>query len=85
MLDERGRLATVYREAPWPGYGSHFLYMRGDLVERYSVEHCLRFVQSVTGERNLSYRTTERGIPESVRERFQSGVHRFGSVTGLDL
>jgi hypothetical protein len=30
MMDRHGRLATIYREAPGPGFGSHFLYMRRD-------------------------------------------------------
>jgi hypothetical protein len=85
MLDVRGRLATIYREAPGPGYGCSFLYMRADLVEAYAEQHSLHLVQAVVGERTLSYRVTERGVRDSVRKLFQSGVHRFSGVAGLDV
>lgn len=80
MIDERGRLATIYREAPGPGFGSHFLYMRRDLVEKYATSRGLRLVQAVAGERTISYRMIERGVRDSVSELFQGHVHRFGSV-----
>lgn len=84
MVDQRGKVATLYREAAGPGFGSHFLYMRRDLVESYARDRRLRLVQAVVGERSVSYRTFERGLPDSVRELFQAGGHRFGSVIGLD-
>lgn len=84
MIDENGKLATVYREAPGPGYGCHFLYMRRDLVERYAQSRQLQLVQAVAGERSVSYRVIEGGLPESLRELFQSGVHRFSTVVGLE-
>ena len=58
--------------------------MRRDLIERYTTERRLRLVQAVTGERSISYRSVERGLPESVQQLFQAGVHRFGAVVGLD-
>jgi hypothetical protein len=84
MVDERGALATIYRKAPGPGYGCAFLYMRADLVETYSKRCNLRLVQAVVGKRSLGYRVTERRPPESLRRLFQSGVHRFSEVSGLD-
>lgn len=84
MLDERGTLATIYREAPGPGYGSSFLYMRADLVAAYCEKRKLRLVQAMVGERNLNYRVTERGLRGSLRRLFQRGDHRFSGVTGLD-
>ena len=84
MIDERGKVATIYREAPGPGFGSHFLYMRRDLVEKYATSHGLRLVQAIAGERSISYRTIERGVRDSVSELFQAHVHRFGSVVGLE-
>lgn len=84
MVDQRGKAATLYREAPGPGFGSHFLYMRRDLIESYIKDHRLRLVQAVTGERSVSYRTAEHGLPDSVKELFQAGRHRFGNVVGLD-
>ena len=84
MLDERGALATIYREAPGPGYGCSFLYIRADLVAAYCEKRNLHLVQAVVGERTLNYRVTERGLRGSVRKLFQSGVHRFSGVTGLD-
>lgn len=59
-------------------------YMRADLVRAYSERRNLRIVQAVVGERTLNYRLMERGLRESVRELFQSGVNRFSGVTGLD-
>jgi hypothetical protein len=82
MVDRHG-IATVYREAPGPGYGSHFLYMRRDLIESYTKENKLHFVQAVAGERSVSYRNIQRGLPDSARTLFQAGHHRFGSVIGL--
>jgi hypothetical protein len=84
MVDQREKVATLYREAAGPGFGSHFLYMRRDLVESYAKDRRLRLVQAVVGERSVNYRTVERGLPDSVRELFQTGGHRFGSVVGLD-
>jgi hypothetical protein len=84
MLDQRGALATIYREAPGPGFGCSFLYMRADLVEAYAKRRNLHLVQAVVGERTLNYRVTERRLPESTRTLFQNGVHRFSEVTGLD-
>ena len=84
MIDENGKLATVYREAPGPGYGCHFLYMRRDLVEHYAQSRGLQLVQAVAGERSISHRVIERGLQDSLRALFQSNVHRFGAFTGLD-
>ena len=84
MVDENGKLATIYREAPGPGYGCHFLYVRRDLVEKYSQGRNLQLVQAVVGERTVSYRVVERGLRDSLTELFQSRVHRFSAVFGLD-
>lgn len=84
MIDANGKLATIYREAPGPGYGCHFLYMRRDLVEAYAQTRDLQFVQAVAGERTVSYRVIERGLRDSLSELFQSHVHRFSAVSGLD-
>lgn len=84
MLDEKGRLATIFRRADGPGYGCYFLYMRWDLVERYAAGRNLKLVQAVAGERNVSYKSMERGLPESLREIFQKGAHRFSHVVGLE-
>jgi hypothetical protein len=84
MIDAEGRLATIYREAPGPGFGSHFLYIRRDLVDEYAKRRRLRLVQAVVGERSFSYRFVERGLTESFRELLQANVQRFCSVTGLD-
>jgi hypothetical protein len=32
----------------------------------------------------VSYRSIERGLPESVQQLLQAGVHRFRAVVGLD-
>ncbi|WP_280830999.1 NACHT domain-containing protein [Mycolicibacterium frederiksbergense] len=85
MVDERGALATIYRKAPGPGYGCSLLYIRGDLVRAYSERRSLHLVQAVVGERTLSYRVTERRLSDPLRRIFQSGVHRFSTVSGLDV
>lgn len=84
MLDRQGILATIYRTAPGPAFGCTFLYMRADLVEAYCKQCNVRLVQSVVGERSLNYRVTERRLTDSLRRVFQSGVHRFSAVSGLD-
>lgn len=83
MLDQKGRLATIFRRADGPGFGSYFLYMRRDLVERYAAGRGLRLVQAVVSERNVSYKAMERGISDSLREIFQSRVQVSGQVVGL--
>lgn len=84
MLDERGRVATIFRRADGPGFGSHFLYMRMDLVQRYASSRGLTFVQAVVSERNVSYKAMERGLSDSLRELFQSRVNLSAHVVGLD-
>lgn len=84
MLDQKGRLATIFRRADGPGFGSYFLYMRRDLVERYAAGRGLRLVQAVVSERDVSYKAMERGIPDSLREIFQSRVQVSGQVVGLE-
>jgi hypothetical protein len=58
--------------------------MRRDVIEQYTTECRLRLVQAVTGERSVSYRSIERGLPDSVQQLFQAGAHRSGTVVGLD-
>jgi hypothetical protein len=83
MLDRHGQVATIYREAPGPGFGSHFLYIRRDLVNSYAEDRRLTLLQAVVGERTVSYREVERGLPDELREAFHEGRHRFGFVEGL--
>ncbi len=85
MVDQHGNLATIYREAPGPGYGCAYLFMRANLVEAYSEQCNLHLVQAVVGQRNIHYRATERRLPDSLRKLFQSGVHLFGGVRGLNV
>lgn len=84
MLDEKGRLATIFRREDGPGFGSYFLYMRRDLVQSYAASRRLTFVQAVVGERNVGYRAMEGGISDSLRQAFQSGVQVSGQVVGLE-
>lgn len=83
MLDEKGRLATIFRRLDGPGFGSYFLYMRRDLIEQYAAARRFTLVQAVVGERNVSYKAMERRIPDSLHELFQSGVHVSSQVVGL--
>lgn len=84
MLDDKGKVATIFRRADGPGFGSYFLYMRRDLVEQYAAGRNLRLIQAVFGERNVSYKSVERGIPESLRRLLQTGVNQTGWVSGLE-
>lgn len=84
MLDEQGNLATIFRRADGPGFGSYFLYMRGDLVERYVSSRNLKLVQAVVGERNVSYKSMERGLSKSLSEVFRNRGHQFSDVVGLE-
>jgi hypothetical protein len=84
LVDQHGGLATIYRQAPGPGFGCSFLYMRADLVEAYANRRNLRLVQAVVGERTLHYRVLQRRLPETLSRLFQSGEHRFSFVRGLD-
>jgi hypothetical protein len=84
MLSGGGSVATIFRRADGPGFGSHFPYMRRDLIEGYAASRHLRLVQAVVGERNVSYQSIERGLSDSLREAFQQQVHVSGRVVGLD-
>ncbi|MEI2672384.1 MAG: hypothetical protein V9G13_15020 [Marmoricola sp.] len=84
MLDEKGKVATIFRRTDGPGFGSFFLYMRRDLVERYVEARRLRLVQAVVTERNVSYKAMEGGLPDSLRAVFQSRVQISGQVFGLE-
>ncbi len=83
MLDGGGKVATLFRRAEGPGFGSSFLYMRRDLVERYASRRNMRLVQAVVGERDLSYKSTRRGLSDSLRESFQRQINVSSRVVGL--
>lgn len=84
MLDENGKVATIFRQADGPGFGSRFLYMRRDLVERYASGRNLRVVHAVFVERNVSYKVIRLGLSESLRSLFQAGVHQSSRIIGLE-
>ena len=84
MLDEKGRVATIFRRADGPGFGSSFLYMRRDLVERYVGSRRLRLVQAVIAERNVSYKAMEGGLSNALSAAFQSRVQMSEQVFGLE-
>ncbi|WP_344060466.1 hypothetical protein [Terrabacter lapilli] len=83
MLDADGRLATIYRETPGPGFGSHFLYMRRDLVDRYLATKRLRLVHAVGGERSMNYRLMDRRMSDETRALFQREVSGFSRAIWL--
>lgn len=83
MIEADGRLATIYREAPGPGYGSHFLYMRRDLIDRYSVSKGLRLVHAIGGERSMNYRVMDHRMSDQTRALFQREVSGFSRVIWL--
>ena len=77
MFDERGQLATLYREMPGSTTGSSFLYVRRDLVDRYSKTNKMRLLQVGAGERTLSYRFFERSLAEEALKIIQAGDNEF--------
>jgi len=83
MIDADGKLATIYRETPGPGFGSHLLYMRRDLIERYSATRGLRLVHAVGGERSMNYRFMDRRMSDQTRALFQRQVSGFSRVLGV--
>ena len=83
MVDPNGKLATIYRTKPGPGFGSHFLYMRRDLVERYESARNLTLLHAVGGERNMNYRLLDRQMSDKTRALFQRDVNGFSCVLGL--
>lgn len=80
MVDANLQVATVLREAPGPGYGSRFLFMRCDLLEKYMRARRLHLVQAVVGERDLGSRYFEPDLTESLRALYQSRVNRSGRL-----
>jgi hypothetical protein len=80
MIDDHGRVATIYRQAPGPGFGTSLLYMRRDLVDRYALERELVIVHTITGERTLNYRKLDRQLPEGLQSLFQNYKDRFSTV-----
>lgn len=83
MLDADGRIATIYRETPGPGFGSHFLYMRRDLIDRYEAARGLKLIHAVGGERTMNYRFRERRMSDNTRALFRREVSGFSRVIGL--
>lgn len=83
MLDANGKLATIYRETPGPGFGSHFLYMRRDLIGRYLATRGLRLIHAVGGERSMNYRFMDRRMSDHTRALFQRHVSGFSRVIDL--
>jgi hypothetical protein len=84
MRDRHGTLATVYRETPSPGFTSHVLYMRRDLIEQYTQTRGLRLLQVVAGERMVDSGSMQHDHPPAVQALFQSGADRFSIMIGLD-
>lgn len=84
MRDRDGRTATLYRVCPGPGFGSHFLFMRRDLLDAYLRHRRMRLVHSVSGERSMNNHKLEHDLPDNIRRLFEDGVNRFANVSGLD-
>ncbi|WP_448005998.1 hypothetical protein [Agromyces bauzanensis] len=84
LIDPTGRVATIFRRDPGPGYGSSYLYFRKDLIEAYTTARSLQLITVIGGERTLHYDQFDRPLPIDLQEIYQSHGNEFTWVIGLD-
>lgn len=77
MVDADGEPATLFRVAPGYAGGSHYLYLRRDLMERYAKSRRLRFLQTIWGQRMIDPGQFERDLPPEVQAIFTSRSNEF--------
>lgn len=78
LIDKAGKVATLFRVAPGPAFGSHYLYIRRDLLNRYLLARGLHLVRAVWGERTMHYDFFESGnISDEQRDPFVRRVNTF--------
>ncbi len=79
LLDPTMRLATLYRQSP-DDLGSHYLYIRRDLLDRYLKRRKLQIVRAVWGERTLHYDFFKGDISDEMRQPLIDRVNTFRFV-----
>ena len=78
LIDKTGKVATLVRVAPGPAFGSHYLYVRRDLLNRYLLARGLQLVRAVWGERTMHYEFfKDGGISDEQRDPFVRRVNTF--------
>ena len=79
LIDQAGKVAaTLVRVAPGPAFGSHYLYIRRDLLNRYLLAGGLQLVRAVWGERTMHYDFFKSGhISDDQRDPFVRRVNTF--------
>ncbi|MCD1573256.1 hypothetical protein [Agromyces mediolanus] len=83
LVDPTGHIATIFRRAPGPGYGSRFLYVRSDLIDAYAAARSLQLVTVINGERTLHYDYFDRQRRIDLQAIFQSHANDFAFVIGI--
>lgn len=84
LVDPGGRIATLYRVSPGDGLGSHYLYIRRDLLNRYLGKRRLQMVRGVWGERTLEYEYFKGDISDEMRQPIvkRANTFRFADCGG---
>ena len=78
LIDSAGKVATLVRVTPGPAFGSHYLYIRRDLLNRYLHARRLHLVRGVWGERTMHYDFFKDGdISDEMRDPFVRRVNNF--------
>ncbi|MGZ0211253.1 MAG: hypothetical protein ACKVI4_02120 [Actinomycetales bacterium] len=84
LIDRNGRVASIFRRHPGPGFGSAYFYVRKDLIESYLDSRLLTLVTMIRGERTLHYDSFERPIPDEIQSIYQSRINDFAMILGLE-
>lgn len=78
LIDKAGKIATLVRVTPGPAFGSHYLYVRRDLLNRYLLGRGLQLVRALWGERTMHYDFFKSGdISDEQRDPFVRRVNTF--------
>jgi hypothetical protein len=80
LVDASTRVATLYRQSPDDDLGSHYLYIRRDLLDRYLKRRHLQLVRAVWGERTLHYDFFKDYISDEMRQPFIDRANTFRFV-----
>lgn len=84
LIDPAGQIGTIYRESPGNGLGSHYLYIRRDLLDGYLARRKLQLVRAVWGERTLHYDLFKEDISDELRQPLirRANTFRFADLAG---
>jgi hypothetical protein len=80
LLDPTLRIATLFRRSPGDDLGSHYLYIRRDLLDRYLKRRNLRLVRAVWGERTLHYDFFKDDLSDEMRQPLINRTNTFRFV-----